>query len=383
MKISKMLFLFIFLFLIGFVSSTTKDNYKNCDLYGICIDEKGNDATLESLNVSGDFMFRNGSNEIGNLFLWEIDGTGNYILPKASRIPLITKVFGTTGIGVGGDSIDPLFVSDGVGGLELGVGETGDVTNLKVNEIYASNICYLNGTNCQSTDNSSWNQSYADTLYQPLENQRVSTSDDVEFLNITTENITVSNTILAGDGIQRGNGTIGTAIHLDLTDAGGYYIPSDFNANLVALTLSRMNNAIGMALLGRSTLSPSIYFGDENSYQSGILRYNNPSDAMEIYARSNKIFSVNYLSDFILGRGNLASNVDLTFDTSGNDGGFHWENVNNRFLFDDDVFISGDLNVSGNISVNGQIGLTANYSVGSCWMNYMGGILTSTNCTAL
>ena len=44
---------------------------------------------------------------------------------------------------------------------------------------------------------------------------------------------------------------------------------------------------------------------------------------------------------------------------------------------------AGNVNVLGNISVGGEVGLTGNYSVGSCWMNYKGGILTSTNCTAL
>ena len=45
--------------------------------------------------------------------------------------------------------------------------------------------------------------------------------------------------------------------------------------------------------------------------------------------------------------------------------------------------VVGDLNVTGNYISGANTGLTGNYSIGECWMAYTGGIVTSTNCTAL
>ena len=50
------------------------------------------------------------------------------------------------------------------------------------------NMCQSNGTNCLSGgDNSSWNESKANTLYQPIENQRVSTTNDVNFSSVKVD----------------------------------------------------------------------------------------------------------------------------------------------------------------------------------------------------
>lgn len=49
----------------------------------------------------------------------------------------------------------------------------------------------------------------------------------------------------------------------------------------------------------------------------------------------------------------------------------------------EDVLVNGDLNVAGNYFNNGNMGLTANYSVGSCWLAFSSGLMYSTNCTAL
>ncbi len=45
--------------------------------------------------------------------------------------------------------------------------------------------------------------------------------------------------------------------------------------------------------------------------------------------------------------------------------------------------VIGDINSTGNFINNANTGITGNYSVGSCWLGFSGGIMYSTNCTAL
>jgi len=47
----------------------------------------------------------------------------------------------------------------------------------------------------------------------------------------------------------------------------------------------------------------------------------------------------------------------------------------------DIIVTNGGISVDGNYSNSGLNGTTANYSIGTCWINVKGGIITSSNCT--
>ncbi len=49
---------------------------------------------------------------------------------------------------------------------------------------------------------------------------------------------------------------------------------------------------------------------------------------------------------------------------------------------DQHLNINANVNISGNLILNDSVGMTGNFSVGSCWIDFTQGIAKSTNCTA-
>lgn len=61
----------------------------------------------------------------------------------------------------------------------------------------------------------------------------------------------------------------------------------------------------------------------------------------------------------------------------------HLDNVSIRQVQGGDLDVTGDVHIRGNLYLNNTIGMTGNYSVGSCWVDFIQGMAKSTNCTAL
>ena len=87
-------------------------------------------------------------------------------------------------------------------------------------------------------------------------------------------------------------------------------------------------------------------------------------------------------SDFTV-TGNTTLDAKLAVDVNT----FYVDAINNRVGVgttapQNALNVIGSINSTIGFIVNSSTGLTGNYSVGTCWFAYKGGIVSGTNCTA-
>ncbi|HEB46964.1 MAG TPA: hypothetical protein ENI22_00660 [Candidatus Pacearchaeota archaeon] len=187
----------------------------------------------------------------------------------------------------------------------------------------------------------------------------------------------------------------------NVNDRGNTVIAGDLTVDTSTLFVDSGNNKVGIG-----TVSPDSVFhikaniaGTVGSHPAGQLIIQNPADSVT----SNAVIT-GYESDgngdpdqqlWYLGSSSSSNsniillnrrNALLQFGTSsttrmtilGNgDVGIGTTTPQNK------LNVIGDINSTGYFINNANTGITGNYSVGSCWLGFSGGIMYSTNCTAL
>jgi hypothetical protein len=119
--------------------------------------------------------------------------------------------------------------------------EFGTINNFQVvGNLTAPNICYSNGTGCHPSDNSSWNQTLAETLYAPIStisynttfNQTLTTS----LYSLISEPIATANGNYSANGMPKAGGTFTGNVNMssyNITNNNGSLIYWNGSCNVV------------------------------------------------------------------------------------------------------------------------------------------------------
>jgi len=252
-------------------------------------------ASASSSNLS-DYMYTNGTNSDDVVNFSKGNGAnivyGNEFISTivSGGIPLQTNYgptsFSTTAItpfvfanfwGTGYE-----YTTSGIDqDLLMGVYESNITLNTTVvsdytgnfSSLYANNLCYSDGTNCTGGGNSSWNESYANTLYQPLEDQRLSTTNSVTFNNVSTTNVSLNNNKIIGNSNDIifqtnssssafGSGYQNPQLHIRTFDLANAF--AGFNAFIPLISEEKNGNEF----LG---ISRYLFVIDKNRLKDGIV----------------------------------------------------------------------------------------------------------------
>jgi hypothetical protein len=190
-----------------YVSDTTTGVYLDYDSgEGLVssVDTTGGILKLQGGDYSS-FSIGDGEDNKGMTLLYGADGqnAGSFGSPNTggnSNHTFISGGIGGNGYGAGGKAgknssviVGRYEYNDQAIAFTMGLMDYNDLVvsgNLGVvGNVNVSGLYYGDGSKLTNTGNSSWNQTLATTLYQPLEDQRLSTTDDVTFNDIDGENI--------------------------------------------------------------------------------------------------------------------------------------------------------------------------------------------------
>lgn len=97
-----------------------------------------------------------------------------------------------------------------------------------------------------------------------------------------------------------------------------------------------------------------------------------------IYGQSLNV-SENVTGSWFNGKINASNVINPIWLTNESDPLFNSSYPNIAFLNQSNHFL-GNLSIDGTLKVGNKTGLTGNYSLGNCWVNYFGGLAYDTNC---
>ena len=269
--------------------------------------------------------------------------------------------------------------SDNSGGSEIThmrVHQASQVVDFLSN-ITAPNMCYSDGTNCTSP-----------APQNPFD-QSLNTTDNVEFNQVNTSKY-VSEGNMEFDAFEgsaqffknerKSDTDNGNSLYLYRNAAEGTtyfrgYVDEYKNPRWAT-------NAQYFYINGQTAVnipSGGLYVGAFNHNQNPLFRVYGEIDSADSRAKYAQL-QVDDTDDKV-----RLSREDFNITAFAIDMPLEVDNdtlIGGDLNVTGDADVGGDLNISGNLTINDKQGLTANYSVGNCWMAYSGGIMYETNCSS-